>query len=210
MAYSQVTTSLSKGDFEKKINNYGCHCFPNGSKIAGGAGPVVDLLDSKCKMLSDCHKCIQIEFGKDAVDVNDGRYTWSIDSNDGSIVCPANKNNHNPARQALCECDRHFANQLGAVWNDNDPVFHNTFYWMNSNNQKNNPVFDYDATCVRNSNNGGGSGNGGKDSCCGAAFPNKEPYNGANRGCCDGVQVYNRITQECCANGNGVTGIGAC
>jgi len=46
MAHSQITTSFSKTEFGDKINKYGCHCFPGGTKAAGGVGPAVDALDS--------------------------------------------------------------------------------------------------------------------------------------------------------------------
>jgi hypothetical protein len=214
MAYSQINTKLTKSAFESKITNYGCHCFPNGSKSAGGAGPAVDLLDSKCKNLASCHKCIEIEFGKDAVDVDDGRYTWNLDKNNNEIICPANKNNHNPARQALCECDKHFALEIASIWNEDSVTGElptstfNKFFWDTKSNRKaGNPVFDYSSTCK--SDNPQGSGNQ-ANMCCGLTFPNKAPYNSDQRGCCNGGDLYNVFTQECCSNGRGVKAFGTC
>lgn len=198
MAHSQVTTSLDKNDFGDKINKYGCHCFPNGSKAAGGTGPAVDAMDSLCKKLYKCHKCIQIEYGMDAIDVNDGRYTWAVED-DGSLSCDKNKNN--PARLALCECDRAYAYAMKNVWDDDS---FNQYYWLNNKFARQNPdqVFSYEDTCVAN---GGGQS---ADTCCGAAFPEKEPYDSTQRGCC-GNSLFNVFTQECCQDGS-VGSIGSC
>ena len=204
MAHSQVTTALSKDDFGEKINKYGCHCFPNGSKAAGGVGPAVDDMDSLCKKLYRCHKCIQIEFGEDAVDVDDGRYTWALQG-DNTLSCEKNQNN--PARKALCECDRDFAYAMGEIWSDDG---FNPFYWLSNRNarhegkEKNDgSVFDYDQTCQPAAN-----GSGPADACCGASYPNKEPYDSTQRTCCNDVLI-NVLTQECCGNGS-VGSIGSC
>lgn len=198
MAHSQVTTSLDKNSFGDKINKYGCHCFPGGNKAAGGVGPAVDALDSLCKKLYKCHKCIQIEFGPDAVDVNDGRYTWQQED-DGSLGCDKNKNN--PARYALCKCDRAYAYAMKTIWDDDS---FNTWYWLNNRHARQNESFDYDSTCVAAGNNGGASA----DECCGVDFPDKEPFDSTQRECCVST-VYNRFTQQCCADGS-IKGIGSC
>lgn len=202
MAHSQITTNLSKNDFGDKINKYGCHCFPNGSKAAGGVGPAVDAMDALCKKLYKCHKCIQIEFGVDAVDVNDGRYTWGL-NDDGSLNCEKNQNN--PARKALCECDVAYAYAMKTIWDDDS---FNNYYWLNNRNARQNAdnglVFNYDDTCVAAGNGGGQAA----DSCCGDSFPNKEPYDSSQRACCSST-VYNIFTQECCTDGS-IAGIGSC
>jgi len=198
MAHSQITTSHSKNEFGDMINKYGCHCFPNGSKAAGGTGPAVDGIDSLCKKLYKCHKCIQLEWGVDAVDVNDGRYTWGTNA-DGTLNC--DKNANNPARKALCECDRAFAYQMKNLWDD---ASHNSYYWLNNRNARQGNVFDYDATCQPSGNSNGG----GADVCCGTSFPNMEPYDSTQRGCCTST-VYNLFTQECCHDGS-ISSIGSC
>jgi len=199
MAHSQITTSFSKTEFGDKINKYGCHCFPGGTKAAGGVGPAVDALDSLCKKLYKCHKCIQIEFGVDAVDVNDGRYTWAL-NDDGTLNC--DKNQNNPARKALCQCDREYAYEMKNVWTDDG---FNEYYWLSNRNARQGGTFDYDATCVANNNGSGAAA----DQCCGSAFPNKEPFDSTQRACCNSDSVYNIFTQECCTDGT-VAGIGSC
>jgi len=190
MAYSQVTTSLTKNVFEEKIRKYGCHCFPLDTKSAGGQGPAVDAMDSLCKKLYKCHKCINLEFGVEAIDVNQGKYTWQLDDQTGLISC--DKNAQNPARKALCECDREYAYHMKNLWDDNS---FNGFYWKNNKWAKQNPTFDFDNTCMQ----AGGSGSGGKaDMCCGDAFPNKEPYDSSQKACC-GSTIFNAVTQTCCA-----------
>lgn len=198
MAHSQITTNLSKNDFGDRINKYGCHCFPGGSKAAGGVGPAVDALDSLCKKLYKCHKCIQIEFGVDAVDVNDGRYTWAL-NDDGSLNCEKNQNN--PARKALCQCDVAYAESMKTLWDDDQ---FNEYYWLNNRHARREDTFDYDSTCVASGNGGGAAA----DSCCGEDFPNKEPFDSTQRACCAST-VYNIFTQECCNDG-GIAGIGSC
>lgn len=201
MTYSQITTNHDKNTFGDMINKYGCHCFPNGSKAAGGQGAAVDGLDSVCKRLYKCHKCIQLTWGPDAVDVNDGRYTWGLDG-DGSLNC--DKNSNNPARRALCECDRAFAGQMKNIWDD---ASYNTYYWLNNKHARQNPetVFSYDDTCVANGQGTGAAA----DVCCGEDFPNMEPYDSTNRGCCASSTVFNLITQECCTDGT-INSIGSC
>lgn len=198
MAHSQITTNLSKNDFGDRINKYGCHCFPGGTKAAGGVGPAVDALDSLCKKLYKCHKCIQIEFGADAVDVNDGRYTWAL-NDDGSLNCDRNQNN--PARKALCQCDVAYAESMKTLWDDDN---FNEYYWLNNRHSRREDTFDYDSTCVAAGNGGGQAA----DSCCGDSFPNKEPFDSTQRACCAST-VYNIFTQECCNDG-GIAGIGSC
>lgn len=199
MAHNQITTTHDKNTFGDMINKYGCHCFPNGSKAAGGSGPAVNAVDGLCKKLSKCHKCIQLEYGEDAVDVNDGRYTWG-ENDDGTLNC--DKNNNNPARRALCECDRNFAYQMKVEWDD---ASWNNYYWLNNRHARQNEVFDYDETCQPAGN---GSGTWQADVCCGDSFPNKEPYDSSQRGCCSST-VFNLFTQECCGNGS-IGSIGSC
>lgn len=197
MAYSQITTSWTRDVFEKRINKYGCHCFPNGTKSAGGSGTAVDPIDAACKQLYKCHKCVELTWGDDAVDVDTGRYTWGT-NDDGTLNCDRNANN--PSRKALCECDRAFAYNLASVWADDQ---YNDFYWKANRHVRNNPTFDYDSTCV-NVGNGGGAA----DQCCGTGFPNMEPFNSSERSCCVS-SVYNILTSECCTDGH-VASIGSC
>ena len=50
-------------EFETRIQNYACHCFPQDEEgnIIGGKGAVVNTVDKICKQLYDCHTCIKGE-----------------------------------------------------------------------------------------------------------------------------------------------------
>lgn len=109
----------------------------------------------------------------------------------------------NEAKKALCQCDKNFADRMKTVWNDALP---NDFYWKSNKNVKNNPTFDFGATCVP-------AGTGvTADSCCGTGFPAMEPYSSANnKDCCDATgDIFNTLTHECCIDGSGVQTLGAC
>ena len=77
MAYSQITTSLSLKEFKHKIQNYGCHCFPNYSRLPGGKGKALNEVDSICKSLADCHFCLAKDYDRKFAD----RYRYELDSN---------------------------------------------------------------------------------------------------------------------------------
>lgn len=204
MAYTQVTTAYSRREFENRISKYGCHCFPQDTKAAGGPGRPVDSLDEECWSLSKCHKCVMIEFGGDDIKTNlkdldrFDHYKWDL-LNDNSISC---ENEKNEAKKALCQCDKHFAERMSNVWDDALP---NSFYWKSNWNERNNPTFDYDNTCVP-------SGVGvTADSCCGTGFPNMEPYSSDTKDCCQASgSIFNSLTHVCCADGSGVQSIGNC
>lgn len=155
MAFQTVTTNFNRHDFEDRIKKYGCHCFPGSNNDADpkrrhaaiGNGQAVDAIDSVCKTLSKCHKCVDIRFPGE-IDVNDGRYDpyggnkKRLDNFD----CSKNKN---PARRALCECDVEFARNLAPVWDDTS---HDPRFWLNNRNVRKQAtlgedIFDYEGTC---------------------------------------------------------------
>jgi len=185
MVHNRIAKAGSSWDSKtvsKRLANYACHCFPGNSRIAGGAGPAQDGIDSACKTLAKCHKCISSDYGISAItsewDENIGKYRWSEDSN-GELSCA---NNDDQYKADLCECDAAFANELGASWDDSN--------WNNSlwGGRKNNDyALDYDNTCV-------GSQGAQQTECCGS-YPNRMPYNVA--------------MQECCPDGT-TSSIGAC
>ena len=69
MAYTQVNTTWTRSVFAKRIQNYGCHCFPKFGRKAGGQGPSLDGYDDLCRILARCHKCVEMDhsdkIGKD-------------------------------------------------------------------------------------------------------------------------------------------------
>ena len=157
------------------IQNYGCHCFPDGSKAAGGSGPAQDQYDLQCRKLAQCHRCIEMDYPTDITDLwnaDIGKYRWNLD-NSGSISCAGNTDEH---KRDLCQCDADFATELGKIWFDGN---FNFTIWENRNNGQYN--FDYEGVCKKQ---------GGQitDNCCGD-YPKRYPYDSLLRVCCNGVSV---------------------
>lgn len=185
MVHNQIARAGSSWDSKtvsKRLQNYACHCFPGNNRVAGGAGPAQDGIDSLCKKLARCHKCISADYGISSFsaewDADIGKYRWAADAN-GDLSCA---NNDDQYKTDLCQCDAAFATALGAQWNDAD--------WDNSmwGNRKNaGYTLDYDNTCV---------GMAGPEStdCCGT-YPNRMPFQ--------------TVSHECCAD-QSVATIGSC
>ena len=191
-------TSWTEKEISKRLQNYGCHCFPNNARIVGGAGPAMDERDQLCRVLSRCHKCIEQDHGVSSFDAewdaNIGRYRWE-EAADGSIDCSQNNEQY---KKDLCECDSAFAEALGAMWDDSSFDFS---LWDNKNNNLFN--FDSENTCV-------GVGNS-ADSCCGT-YPNRYPFNSNDRTCCAASstgKTYNAAMEDCCPDGS-ISSIGSC
>ena len=188
-------TTMSMRQLHKKIQNYGCHCFPAGEQLAGGVGVPVDAQDNACRTLSRCHKCIEADHG---ISANEN-YRFNLDG--GDINCSRNLDIHNnAAKKDLCECDAQFARDLLAFWDDS--AFNN-YYWLFPK-QMNKPVnkrdpehqnkFDYQSTCIAFDVNKA-------DSCCGS-YPFRYPYNSASAvQCCEATSLYNSAVAECCPGG---------
>lgn len=204
MAYTMVgdNTAHSRNDFEDRIKKYGCYCFTGTKKegdrhAAGGAGEPVDGIDDLCRKLTRCHKCLQITFPDDDIDVDNSRYTWEYDESTHALDCSKNKNN--PSRKALCECDASFATAVGAMWTDSQ---HQLKYWHSPKNKKFKEQFDFEATCTRQGT--GGSGSNGADQCCGTGIEMK-PYNSGEKQCCDNNgsnKIYDATMMTCCQDGS--------
>ena len=156
MTHIKTKTKISRDKFGQRLRKYGCHCFPRDDKAAGGVGPPIDELDQLCKELYQCHRCVNIEFPDDNIDVNDGRYSWDLITGD-QISCD---NNRNFGRKALCQCDLDFAEKVGKLWQEQDLDSNfNFYYWLNEKNQKNRETFSYEDTCVNYGNKNKGQGN---------------------------------------------------
>jgi len=205
MTHNQINTAYSLDDFKTRMGKYGCHCFQENKRNPGGSGPAVDDIDSACKKLSDCHKCVNIQHGKN-FQGNDNlsdreHYHWSLDN--GALDCSKNEG----SRLSMCLCDKKFAEEMKLVWNDNN---FNEFYWKNNKHTKNNPTFDEITTCKVNNNHGALNR---ADACCGSSFPEMKPYSTNKRDCCvknDGTaSVFSQVTHQCCSDGE-VRVMGAC
>lgn len=200
MVNSQLAgnTAWTEKQVGKRLQNYGCHCFPNNMRVAGGAGPALDDRDQLCRVLSRCHRCIEKDYGVSSFssewDQNIGKYRWEL-LGDNSIDCSGNNDQF---KQDLCKCDAEFAMNLGAMWSDASFDF---TMWGNKNNQL--YTLDYDTTCT-----GGGTQ---ADSCCGS-YPKRFPYDSAVRTCCatnPNGKTFNSATEACCDDGS-IVSVGSC
>lgn len=198
-------TSFSLRDIFKRLQNYGCHCFPGQTREAGGHGPAVDGQDSLCRTLARCQRCVIMEHGDDIISTAE-KYRWDYANDDLTCVRNTNKGWHQSLRD-LCECDAQFARDLGAMWND---ASYDNFYWMppaemRKPAHKRDPIhvnkFDIAGTCVQNLS-------GKADACCGS-YPFALPYDSAEKQCCQDTNLFNPQFSECCSDGS-VAGLGDC
>lgn len=179
-----VTTSFDLPTLNKMIQNYGCHCFPNGSRSPGGHGEAQDGTDSLCRTLARCHACVELDHNGDFNSVTadcdpEGGYKYSVDSSTGALSCGLNTE---LCKMNACECDKKFAEDLGALWDDSAFDYG---LWNNKNNAL--ATLDYSTTCVKQSGNS-------NDECCGT-YPERRPYSS--------------LAHECCSDGS-VAAIGSC
>lgn len=194
----QGKTTFTYSEIVKKIQNYGCHCFPGMSRIAGGVGAPVDQLDSACRKLARCHKCVDIEYNREC-DVDFGKYKWSfVGVSADEVECQAGQTD---CKMSQCACDKEFADEIATFWDDAN---YNTYYWLNKHNVKQNPTFDFASTCVSGANNVQA------DMCCGDQYPSKQPYDSTQRMCCDqSGRTYNDAMEDCCPDGS-IKTLGSC
>lgn len=176
---SGIQTVHDEATLSKMIRNYGCHCFPDYTRKTSGVGRPVNDVDGTCRDLNRCKKCIEIEgLSQDCEngDPDQGKYDYSVANN--AVDCnPRGRNN--ACKVAQCECDKAFAENLAAVWTDAsfDLQYWATIKNINAMNNAGTPVFDYDSTCTKIAGDVA-------DACCGASYPNKQPYVSTNRECC--------------------------
>ena len=117
MLYSQVTnTTLSSGDISKRIQQYGCYCFRDATNTGFlfGNGEPVSAQDELCRNLMRCRKCLEMEFPGEC-DISQEKYVYSIDATTNEIICDQDQSS---CRVDKCECDKHFAIELGKIWTD--------------------------------------------------------------------------------------------
>ena len=176
-AYAKATTSMDYLNFRKKLQNYGCHCFPldlnqlsPSARLPGGRGPPVDEMDSICRELTRCHACVDRDHK--SIDTDWGKYKATI-TQENDIVCSLNQEQ---GKIDQCLCDKQFAENLAAMWTDDG---YNTFYWNSKHN--NDPSFDNEAVCQSTIQGTSTSG------CCGE-YPDRRPYS--------------KDTYQCCADGS--------
>lgn len=196
--FSIVPTSLDESNFIKRIQQYGCYCYPNlRNNPLTGQGPPVDDIDAACQRYQKCRKCLEIQID---ADMNWDALNYKYDSDDldnGILTCT----NSDDQKQKLCLCDKEFAEGLAAV-GDFDGIYDLNF-WLNKKHvgaqqKAGNPTFDYENTC-----RGLSSGVGPADSCCGTEYPFVFPYNSDGKSCCANPtggfgRTYDPDLFDCC------------
>merc|ERR1712134_2874 len=193
MALQLIKSRYPSKLIEKMLQNYGCHCFPGMSRIAGGMGPAVDDKDMACLKLTRCHKCIELDY-EGQCDPYFSSYEFSIKNS--TIVCE----NEDPCRQSLCECDKNFAEEIAGIWDDKQ---FNRFYWLNPRNVQSTGVFEFRDVCIAQESISV------PDKCCGNGFRRK-PYDSGVWTCCDSAgKLFDHGLQECCEDGR-VVYFGSC
>lgn len=125
LVMNQIDTNFSTKEIFSKIQNYGCHCFPGQTREVGSLGSkYVDPQDQLCMQLASCHRCVQLEFNHVTdFDTDTSGYSTSLDPTAKTIECTNNPNSNNDeerAKYSLCQCDKHFAEQLGNIWEDDN------------------------------------------------------------------------------------------
>jgi len=182
-------SKLKSKEFIKRVNQYGCHCWPSETKEhLSGQGKPLDELDSVCFNLRQCHKCIDIDFPESEKHPKgcDPVYTkykakLSKVGDDLQISCTNTLNkkgtNNGDCKRTLCECDKAFADS-----------FAESFKLWDSNLWKLESRGLYEDMCKKGFRTAGVerlTGEG-PDKCCGL-YPEKKPYSSATHSCVDGV-----------------------
>lgn len=156
----------------------------------GGRGGVINPVDKLCKQLYDCHGCISHKECDYEGRELDGRYSYKIDHATNRIDCDQTMDRKvNQGRvdckQAMCECDRTFAEKLGNIWKDSE--FDTTVWWNLKNIRKmksaGKPLDKYSTICKKKSN-----------------LPNTHV-------CCGRI-LFNPVMKDCCSDK--IVGIGNC
>ena len=181
MIYGVTNTVYSRKVLSTMVQNYGCHCFTDNSRIPGGKGKPVDAQDSLCRKLSQCYSCLNIDYNSNTstCDPSSGKYRYQIDGTLKTITCQdaVEKNSVHACRRNSCECDKAFALEFAKIWDDGK---FNRYYWKNKFNLRaGNPTFDKDDVCQVST-----VGSAERSQCCGG-YPERKPYNIFLFECCE-------------------------
>ncbi|CAG5098588.1 Oidioi.mRNA.OKI2018_I69.XSR.g15801.t1.cds [Oikopleura dioica] len=186
--------------FIRELFNYGCHCYPGGSKniLKSGRGKPLDTIDEYCRQHKICYKCINSIFNDGQWNGEESRcnpaessYKMIANMSAYTVKCSEDQN---PCRKAICECDLHYAEQVTSL---DFEANHNPAYLQRNG-------FDYDSSCIKRGNYQG------EHQCCGDrnSFPYPQIMTKQKSECCSTV-AFNPNREECCYE-NVVAKIGKC
>lgn len=166
--------------FAQRMNNYGCHCWPDypQTENLSGQGASLDDIDTSCHKLQDCHTCLKQEYGAEDCDPVNTRYKARL--LDGEIVCLNESTGKQACKRNLCECDKKFSDDFALSFGDWDSEYA-------ALKEKN----IYDDFC-RKPRSGKANAFFVKDSCCGT-YPEIKPYSSETHEC-DGNRVFRKDT----------------
>lgn len=163
-----------------KLKNYGCHCFSSDTKkpTIGGGAPV-DEIDAACKQLAICRACLndyEIENNLPRIsDAANVRYKYQMIGDDSKIISCDNQARDSQQDQAVCECDKQFADAVAEAYNSWDARF-----WYARKNTEDH--FSQDEMCQVSP-----SANSRNLQCCGNWPMPATYYNPMTAVCCDGT-----------------------
>lgn len=175
--------------------SYGCHCSVDGS----GHGFSNDEIDSACSRNAGCRKCATSDFSCS----QDTQYlvNGAISGRPDGLACI---NRPDTCARALCECDLQMVRDFISnqkMWNQK---FH-TFHGFDKADCSTSGFSSNDLGRSLQSTSGSKPSSDGQ--CCGN-YPNRQPINGSNRGCC-GEKTFSSDHFECCLNSE-IVPIGSC
>merc|ERR1711990_188278 len=184
------------------IKNYGCYCWPDGSKTVSSrfqySGPGLDEVDKLCRSLYIKQKCLTIDARDGVYNGNDceanNKFRWYHDSDSNQLFCGDEFDigyyERKPCKINNCELEREF---VMGVYN----LYVNENFEPNSE-YKNMSDTEYKDFCPSNK-------------VIGDTSPDKM------LGCCgEGTsrRPFNLIVKECCVNDSGdetdVRFVGSC
>ena len=176
--------------FYEKFANYGCYCF-NDAPVVKGEGKPLDQIDTICRQLMRCQKCVQIDRENENLPANCDNHRGyhyrakrSATGNTPFIYC--HKRN-DECQKAACECDRAFAISMSEA--------------IDSWSVEHVGIVDQEGFCEKpeqfRRSDFRNNGNGNVHECCGQ-YPDRMPYLASGpRQCCGNV-LYTAATRECC------------
>jgi len=179
-----------------EIQNYGCWC-QFGDQWRKGRSKPVNEVDSFCKDLMNCYKCVNMDQQTENLPgICDGTEEEYVGPSlikvqqQGVYSACLEENNNDPCKSRVCSCDTNFVYQLIEAFFDGHVL---DYSFQHSGG------FDFENECPR-------SGNGYVDKACCGIYPKRFPYGvTANRQCCV-TKTYNPNTLNCCVSPDGQTG----